>query len=67
MSHGPIVIINPNSNEAVTEGLRSAVAPMQGLVPIECLTLTSGPFGIESQQDSDGPSSAFRRRAQPRR
>lgn len=53
MTHGPIVIVNPNSNEAVTEGLRAAVAPMQGLVPIECVTLASGPFGIQSQRDSD--------------
>ncbi|MEM9579336.1 MAG: aspartate/glutamate racemase family protein [Pseudomonadota bacterium] len=53
MTHGPIVIVNPNSNEAVTEGLREAVAPMQGLVPLDCVTLAEGPFGIESQQDSD--------------
>lgn len=45
-----IVVINPNSNEAVTEGLRAALAPFPA---VDCVTLTSGPFGIESQQDSD--------------
>jgi len=45
-----IIVINPNSNEAVTQGLRDALAPFQRT---ECITLTSGPFGIESQADSD--------------
>lgn len=53
MTYGPIVVVNPNSNEAVTEGLRDALFPFQSLVPIECVTLTDGPFGIESQKDSD--------------
>lgn len=52
---GPILVINPNSNEAVTEGLRGAVAAfaLSGGPQIECVTLTEGPFGIESQLDSD--------------
>ena len=52
---GPIVVINPNSNQAVTDGLAEALAPFQrGDGPaIECLTLAEGPFGIESQSDSD--------------
>ncbi|MEM6678612.1 MAG: aspartate/glutamate racemase family protein [Pseudomonadota bacterium] len=52
---GPILVINPNSNEAVTAGLDAALAPFRapGLPPIECLTLAEGPFGIESQVDSD--------------
>lgn len=45
-----IVVINPNSNEAVTTGLRDALAPFPN---VDCVTLTSGPFGIESQRDSD--------------
>ncbi len=45
-----IVVINPNSNEAVTQGLRDALVPFENT---ECVTLTSGPFGIESQADSD--------------
>jgi len=52
---GPIVVINPNSNTAVTEGLDHALAPFRlgGGPQIECLTLAEGPFGIESQLDSD--------------
>lgn len=52
---GPIVVINPNSNEAVTEGLDAALEPFRlGNGPaIECVTLKEGPFGIESQLDSD--------------
>ena len=45
-----IIVINPNSNEAVTQGLRDALAPFP---KTECITLTSGPFGIENQADSD--------------
>ncbi len=48
----PIVIINPNSTEAVTEGMRAAVKPLlQPSGPrIECVTLTDGPPGIETDQ-----------------
>jgi len=52
---GPVVVINPNSNEVVTAGLDTALAPFRlgGGPEIECLTLAEGPFGIESQLDSD--------------
>ncbi|MEM6488361.1 MAG: aspartate/glutamate racemase family protein [Pseudomonadota bacterium] len=52
---GPILVINPNSNQAVTDGLDRALAPFRapGLPAIECLTLAEGPFGIQSQVDSD--------------
>ncbi|WP_439524411.1 aspartate/glutamate racemase family protein [Marivita sp.] len=52
---GPIVVINPNSNQAVTDGLKDALAAfdLPGGPDIECLTLAEGPFGIESQLDSD--------------
>lgn len=51
---GPIVVINPNSNQAVTDGLADALAPFAKAGPgIECVTLTDGPFGIESQVHSD--------------
>ena len=45
-----ILVINPNSNEAVTDGLRASLAPLQipGRVEIECMTLAEGPFGIET-------------------
>jgi Asp/Glu/hydantoin racemase len=49
----PILVINPNSNEAVTDGLREALAAFSRAVPVECLTLAEGPFGIQSQVDSD--------------
>jgi Asp/Glu/hydantoin racemase len=47
----PIVVINPNSTEAVTRAIDDAIAPlrMAGGPPIECLTLAEGPPGIESQ------------------
>lgn len=52
---GPILVINPNSNPAVTAGLDAAMAPfrLQGGPAITCLTVAEGPFGIESQADSD--------------
>ena len=52
---GPIVVINPNSNQAVTDGLADALTgfQLQGGPAIECQTLAEGPFGIESQADSD--------------
>jgi allantoin racemase len=52
---GPIVVINPNSNQAVTDGLKDALTAfdLPGAPDIECLTLAEGPFGIESQLDSD--------------
>jgi len=52
---GPIVVINPNSNQAVTDGLKDALAAfdLPAGPDIECLTLEEGPFGIESQLDSD--------------
>lgn len=52
---GPIVVINPNSNQAVTDGLDEALAAFRvpGGPAIECITLTEGPFGIENQVHSD--------------
>ncbi|MEM8551925.1 MAG: aspartate/glutamate racemase family protein [Pseudomonadota bacterium] len=50
-----ILLINPNSNDAVTEGMREAVAPLS--IPhgpvMECMTLHTGPFGVETQRDVD--------------
>ncbi|ETX27481.1 aspartate/glutamate racemase family protein [Roseivivax isoporae] len=52
---GPIVVINPNSNQAVTDGLSRALEPFRlgGGPAIDCVTLAEGPFGIESQVQSD--------------
>ncbi len=51
----PILVINPNSTESVTEGMDRAVEPLrlEGGPPIECLTLAQGPPGIESQEQAD--------------
>jgi len=46
-----ILVINPNSTEAVTAGIDSAMEPlrMSGGPAIECVTLKEGPPGIETQ------------------
>jgi Asp/Glu/hydantoin racemase len=50
-----LYVINPNRNQAVTDGLDTAVAPLRlvGGTPITCVTLTDGPPGVESQLDVD--------------
>ena len=51
----PVVVINPNSNQTVTDGLEKSLSyfnQFDGCF-IECVTLEEGPFGIESQLDSD--------------
>ena len=51
-----ILVINPNSTEAVTRGIDEACAPLRipGGPEIECVTLKDGPPGIETQQHVDG-------------
>lgn len=51
-----ILVINPNSTEAVTRGIDEACAPlrMPGGPQIEAVTLKEGPPGIETQQHVDG-------------
>lgn len=64
-----ILVINPNSNEAVTEGLRQAVAPLvfsEG-PEIICETLRDGPFGIETQEHADSVTIPLRRRVESAR
>ena len=48
-----ILVINPNSNQAVTDGMADALKPLEidGGPEIACVTLAEGPFGIESQAD----------------
>ena len=50
-----ILVINPNSTEAVTRGIDEAVEPlrMAGGPAIDCVTLKEGPPGIETQQHVD--------------
>jgi allantoin racemase len=51
-----ILVINPNSTEAVTRGIDEACAPLRipGGPQIDCVTLKEGPPGIETQQHVDG-------------
>ncbi|UUX50276.1 aspartate/glutamate racemase family protein [Nisaea acidiphila] len=51
----PIVVINPNSTEAVTEAMSDALEGLRlpGGPDIECLTNPDGPPGVESQADAD--------------
>ncbi len=50
-----ILVINPNSTEAVTRGIDEAVEPLriEGGPAIDCVTLKEGPPGIETQQHVD--------------
>ena len=51
-----ILVINPNSTEAVTRGIDDAVEALRipGGPTIDCVTLREGPPGIETQQHVDG-------------
>ena len=51
-----ITVINPNSTQAVTDGINDALNPLrfEDGPEIECLTLPEGPPGIESQRHVDG-------------
>jgi allantoin racemase len=61
-----ILVINPNSNEAVTEGLRQAVQPLNYAEgpEIACTTLTEGPYGIETQEHADSVTIPLRRKVE---
>lgn len=50
-----ILVINPNSTEAVTRGIDEACAPLRipGGPAIETATLAEGPPGVETQQHVD--------------
>ncbi|MFQ5784215.1 MAG: aspartate/glutamate racemase family protein [Alphaproteobacteria bacterium] len=58
-----IIVINPNSSVACTEGIDRALDPLriEGGPGIECLTLDEGPPGIETQRDVDGVVGPLRR------
>ena len=51
-----LLVINPNSTVAVTDGIDKACQPFRvtGGPEIECVTLTEGPPGIETQGHVDG-------------
>jgi allantoin racemase len=51
-----ILVINPNSTDAVTQGIDEAMAPLRFPAgpEIHCVTLREGPPAVESQSDADG-------------
>jgi len=51
MNQKKILVINPNSNETVTAGLRASLSEFSDRADIHCCTLETGPFGIESDED----------------
>jgi allantoin racemase len=64
MSRRPrILVINPNSNDAVTKGLEAALAPLgfKDGPEIACVTLKEGPFGVETQADAESVTLPLRR------
>jgi len=50
-----ILVINPNSTDAVTCAINDAMEPLRiaGGPAIDCKTLREGPPGVESQSDAD--------------
>ncbi|MEI8144354.1 MAG: aspartate/glutamate racemase family protein [Alphaproteobacteria bacterium] len=61
-----ILVVNPNSNEAVTQGLRDAVKCLTFAdgPEIVCETLAEGPFGIETQEHVESVSLPLRRKVE---
>jgi allantoin racemase len=57
-----ILVINPNSNPAVTQGLRDALTGFANPngPEIVCTQLDDGPFGIETQAHVDGAAMPLR-------
>jgi allantoin racemase len=63
MARADILVINPNSNSAVTAGLDAALGTLRLAdgPSIRCTTLSEGPFGIESQKDVEQVTLPLRR------
>ena len=53
--NGRIVVINPNSSDAVTNAMNIALDPLRldGGPHIDCVTMSEGPSGIETQEHVD--------------
>ena len=49
---GPIIVLNPNSSQCVTDALSEALQPLRftGGPPIRCATLAAGPPAIETDE-----------------
>jgi Asp/Glu/hydantoin racemase len=62
MKRPRILVINPNSNAAVTQGLEEALRPLAFAdgPEIVCSTLAEGPYGIESQADVESVAMPLR-------
>ncbi|HEY1865365.1 MAG TPA: aspartate/glutamate racemase family protein [Roseiarcus sp.] len=45
-ANAPVVVINPNSVEAVTRGIEDAIAETFPALPVECLTIAENPAEI---------------------
>ncbi|NNJ74513.1 MAG: Asp/Glu racemase [Anderseniella sp.] len=60
---GRILVINPNSNDDVTKGISEVLDPLRlpGGPDIECVTLSEGPFGIETQEHVESVTLPLRR------
>src|SRR6201987_5518024 len=60
---GDILVINPNSNPAVTAGFDEALEAYRFAdgPAIRCATLAEGPFGIETQRDVEAVTLPLRR------
>ena len=58
-----IHVVNPNSNQDVTDGISAALDGLRFRdgPDIQCSTLAEGPFGIESQADSEAVTMPLRR------
>ena len=63
MAGADIMVINPNSNPAVTAAIDAALATLRLAdgPQIRCATLAAGPFGIESQNDVEAVTLPLRR------
>ena len=54
MSGDTLIVINPNSSQTVTDGIKLALDPLRKFgTSIRCLTLAEGPPGIENQREAD--------------
>jgi allantoin racemase len=58
-----ILVVNPNRNEVVTQGLADALVAVQfqNGPEIACETLSEGPYGIETQEDVESVTLPLRR------
>ncbi|HEV8033272.1 aspartate/glutamate racemase family protein [Yoonia sp.] len=54
MTSKTLIVINPNSSQTVTDGIKRALDPLRIFgTPIRCLTLSEGPPGIENQRQAN--------------